>query len=428
MKRLASPERRRERGQTILLVAVSMVAMLGLAALAIDVVTLYVARAETQRAADAGALAGAQMLVTAGVVADPCNGALATTAQALATTQAQTVVAQNSISGGAGTAVVTYPNFVGSTNCPNAFGVNPQIQVVVTRSNLPTFFARIWGAALGTVSATAVAEAYNPSNSASLNATSAVIPISPRCAKPMLLPNCDPTSGNPTCNGLGNTLVDPVTGAFPVSAINKTFTLSPNCRPGNPASCTPNPPATSTYYPLGLSATALHLCPGCSSSAGGFQQDLECCNASALTCGQQASVDYSINPNGTGLAAATGGQCMIHQSPGNGQDALVQDFPAVFMAGPNNPFVGSSVQANDLILTSDSVISLPLYDGLTTPQVGTPVTIIGYVQVFVNSIDNAGNFNVTVLNISGCGNAPGPATTAIQGAATSVPVRLIQSP
>jgi hypothetical protein len=199
-----------------------------------------------------------------------------------------------------------------------------------------------------------------------------------------------------------------------------------------PLPCTPNPPNLSTtppnafYYPLGLSTTALHLCPGCSTSSAGFQQDLECCNASTLSCGQQVTADYSINPNAVGGAAATGGQCLIHQTSGSGQDSLIQEFPAIFSAGPSNPFVGGSIQANDLIITSDSVISIPLYDGLTTPQTGTPVTVIGYLQVFVNSVSNAGQFNVTVLNVSGCGNAP--AGTAIQGAATSVPVRLIQGP
>ncbi len=56
-----------ERGQTIILVAVSLVSLLAMAALAIDVVTLYVARSEMQRAADAAALAGAKAFVDSGV-------------------------------------------------------------------------------------------------------------------------------------------------------------------------------------------------------------------------------------------------------------------------------------------------------------------------------------------------------------------------
>ncbi len=195
-----------EHGQTILLVAVSMVAMLGFAALAIDVITLYVSRAEAQRAADAGALAGAQMLVTAGVTADPCNAALATTAQSLAMAQATAVAQQNNIAGRPAQNITpTFPN--GSSTCsglgPGGFGINPQIKVDLQRTGLPTFFSRIWGPSLGTVSATATAEAYNPSGSAALNSTGSVIPIAPRCAKPMVLPNCDPNPKHGSaCDGV----------------------------------------------------------------------------------------------------------------------------------------------------------------------------------------------------------------------------------
>ena len=56
---------RNERGVTLLLVAVAMFTILAMAALAIDVVTLYVGRAEAQTAADAAAMAGAKFLVEA---------------------------------------------------------------------------------------------------------------------------------------------------------------------------------------------------------------------------------------------------------------------------------------------------------------------------------------------------------------------------
>jgi hypothetical protein len=403
-----------------------------LSALAIDVVTLYVSRAEAQRAADSGALAGAQMLVTAGVTADPCNAGLASAAITLATTQAQAVAQKNNIAGApAQTITPGFPNQGTIGTCPGGFGINPQVSVFVQRTGLPTFFSRIWGPALGSVSATATAEAYNPSNSGTLNASGAVIPIAPRCPKPMLLPNCDPTNGSPVCDGVHNTLVDPVTGAIsrPGSGgvIGQNFTMMMQANCGNTAGCIPGSPAAGEYYPLGLPATALHLCPGCSTSSGGFQQDLECCNASTLACGQQANVDYSVNPNGGGGLAATGGQCLIHQNPGGGQDSFIQDFPAIFTAGPNNPFVGTSVQANDIVMNSDSIISIPLYDGLTVPPSGGSVTIIGYLQVFVDQVLGNGSMKVTVLNVSGCGSSPGPSTSAVQGAATSVPVRLIQA-
>ena len=52
--------RRRERGITLIFVVVAIFALLGVAALAIDLVTLYVSKAEAQRVADAAALAGAK--------------------------------------------------------------------------------------------------------------------------------------------------------------------------------------------------------------------------------------------------------------------------------------------------------------------------------------------------------------------------------
>ncbi len=50
----------------MILVVLAMLSMLGIVALAIDVITLYSAKSEAQRAADAGALVAAKMLVDAG--------------------------------------------------------------------------------------------------------------------------------------------------------------------------------------------------------------------------------------------------------------------------------------------------------------------------------------------------------------------------
>ena len=66
-KKILSRHRPDERGQTILLVAISLVSLLAMAALAIDIVTLYVARSEIQRAADAAALAGAKAVADSGI-------------------------------------------------------------------------------------------------------------------------------------------------------------------------------------------------------------------------------------------------------------------------------------------------------------------------------------------------------------------------
>src|SRR5216684_5070229 len=195
-RRIAIRRRPEERGQTIVLVAIALVSLLGMAALAIDVTTLYVARGEMQRAADAAALAGAKAFVDSGYTSDPTNTTRQALAQTMATSVINSILAQNNVSGAPPVLVAATPDFTHPGN--------PQISVTLQRTDLPTFFARIWGTKLATVTATAVAEAYNPGN-----APAGYPPIAPKCVKPMLVANRDPASTNP--------FVDPVTGN-PVAA------------------------------------------------------------------------------------------------------------------------------------------------------------------------------------------------------------------
>ncbi len=55
-------DRQSERGVTMVLVAMAIVAIMAMAALSIDVVTLYLANAESQRSANTAALAAARIL------------------------------------------------------------------------------------------------------------------------------------------------------------------------------------------------------------------------------------------------------------------------------------------------------------------------------------------------------------------------------
>src|ERR1700689_3894501 len=73
--RRSTAHRGRERGVTMALVALSLVAIISMAALSIDIGTLYQASAEAQRAADAGALAAARTISISGLTGDPTNGA-----------------------------------------------------------------------------------------------------------------------------------------------------------------------------------------------------------------------------------------------------------------------------------------------------------------------------------------------------------------
>src|SRR5450631_3333702 len=185
---VAMPTRRitkanhKQRGQTLVLVAISLVVLVSMAALAIDLTTLYVARTEMQRAADAAALAGAEAFVDSGATTDAGESDL--TLQTLATNMANQfvtgVVARNAVGG------IT-PQLVSSTidfSRPS----DPQITVTLQRTDVPTFFARIFGRRLATVTATATAEAYNSSLPVGSSATN-MPPVSPTCVKPWLVVN-----------------------------------------------------------------------------------------------------------------------------------------------------------------------------------------------------------------------------------------------
>jgi hypothetical protein len=177
----------------------------------------------------------------------------------------------------------------------------------------------------------------------------------------------------------------------------------------------------------------------CSNVSNNYAQAIAGCDQiTKYQCGVQNAnnVDLSSNPGPNDTP--NGGQCLIHQNGNTGQDTLANDgavppiasYPLQIQAGSNNPLIGGGATSGDLITSSTSIVSLPIYDSdaVTTFTGGTtPVTIIGFLQVFINSVDNFGNVSVTVMNVSGCGNAVPSDTVALQGT-SPVPVRLITPP
>src|SRR6201993_3880206 len=137
-RRTQLPLKNNERGVTMILVVLAMLSMLGIIALAIDVITLYSARSETQRAADSAALAAAKMLVDMGVTtADPANPSVPTAAQIDAATKAaQSVLGNLSIAGRTIQTTGRNISFPGSGN--PAFLVNPKGAVAGQNPKLPS--------------------------------------------------------------------------------------------------------------------------------------------------------------------------------------------------------------------------------------------------------------------------------------------------
>lgn len=479
----------RERGVTMVLVAAAMVAIIGMAAMSIDLVTLYLAREEAQRTADAAALAAARIISVSGITGAPLTdqtdwASICGPVTGWATLAAQAVAAKNTIGGQSLPAVsVTYSDGTNTTNdCPSGnlssvFVVNPMVTVQITPSvTIPSFFSRIWGRTGNNITATATAEVFNPSdsNTNSVVSTGSVTPVQPHCVKPWIVPNVDPNDGSCPANGTPcKPFVDPTSGAIqnpgisPNPAVNtgvigEQFTLFADCTAaGTP--CTlpltnPTPTANVTsgrfegshrppgtpnleYLPAADPVTSVGYLSSCTDTSNKYQQAVAGCDQStAYQCGVQVSaggtntIDLNENPGGPAGDTATGLACSLTHSatlPLDGQDFLGTNggnpYPFVALAQDvTSSLMG--VPVNTPLTASNSIVSLPIYDGtaLSVNNNAAPVTIVGFLQVFVRSIDPTdGSVNVTVLNVAGCGNA---ATNPPVFGSSPVPVRLITPP
>jgi hypothetical protein len=472
------PSCRRERGVTMVLVALALVAIIAMAALSIDIITLYLAREEAQRSADAAALAAARVISISGMTGDPSNStsswqAICGPPNYVATQVANAVVQQNAVGGTAiPTASISVKYSAGtggasSTDCsslPAAFAVNPMVTVQVTRAGLPTFFSRIWGNRGNTIGATSTAEAFN-SSASDLNtnggATGTVIPVQPSCVKPWVVPNLDPLSPSSCTNNCtpfvstaDGSIQRPGISQLGAGVIGETFWLSPDCRRATGSNCilhknntiqpqanynaNGNEPLPNLLYVPGQVGTPVVAIPSCS-QGDPYEQAIEGCDSPTnYQCGVRNAnaVDLRRNP-GAGGTTTNGVQCLIHQTDvtdltaPSGQDyfnpfGAPNTYPFQILAGSSNPLAGTL--SGNPISSSTSIVSLPIYDNVTNIQGGatTDVTFIGYLQVFINAVDQNGNVKVTVLNVSGCGN--GNTVPVSPNAVTStspVPIRLI---
>ena len=348
---------------------------MGMAVLSIDLVTLYLAREEAQRSADAAALAAARVLSISGITGDPDNstthwGAICGPNGA-ATHTAQAVAAQNTVgSQTSPTVTVTYSAGIdgtvgtGTSDCTtlamSAFGVNPMVTVHLTQAGLPNFFSRFWGTSIRSVSATATAEAFNPSDSGAVGneSTGTITPVQQRCVKPWVIPNLDPRDpAHPGCTTNCVGFVDRISGAIQrpgislngtgsAGIIGETFWQVPDCVHGNPNYCQLlTPPSPQANYPVsgfnpgpfnllglpGQVGTAVTALPSCS---GGdpYEDAIEGCDSPAnYQCGVPNANAVDLTKHNPGVNSNTNAvECLIHQTDAtnlttsSGQDYLSQ--------------------------------------------------------------------------------------------------------
>jgi hypothetical protein len=208
-----------------------------------------------------------------------------------------------------------------------------------------------------------------------------------------------------------------------------------NCNPPNPH----NPPQanggstpkTLDYVPA-LIQTPFSAVPSCATTD--YQRAIAGCDQTTVyACGQTdgASADLTINPGGSTGDTATAVQCLTQALPTySGADTINTGvFPFQIKAGDGNPLVTTGIiPSGSVITSSNSIVTVPMYNdnGGKLNGAKPDVTITGFLQVFINSVDApTGNLNVTVLNVTGCGNTG--ATPGVTGS-SPVPIRLVTNP
>ncbi len=411
-----------------------------MAALSIDVVTLYTARSEAQLAADGAALAAARVIANSGATSDS-TGALLMTVTAIpgpASVVATQVAVQNQVGGVNLTSANVNVTFGGSSP------FNPTVTVRVQVTNLPAFFARIWGGGLLSVAATATAEAYNPSGGIIAGAASSGPPVAPICVKPWLIPNMDPSAGGAAIFNAATGAVSTATLLGWVSPAGAGNTkLRDNCMGGGGTCTAANAPTTWRYYPGTTDAAGDFPAPATSSCVGcagynNFQLSIAGCVQPPIACNQKVNVDTTTADTTRDIEAAAAVDNLTHAT-GVGGDSVDTSAalppggtaPFQFLAGNKNMAVlaGALSDGTD-IMVSDSLVTVPVIDTTTWPPPAFPqVQIIGFVQLFLNPtgapVPATNHIHTQVINIVGCGLGAAPPQPILGNGASPVAVRLI---
>lgn len=395
-----------EKGSILLMAGAALVMMLAVSAIAIDLVNLYLARAQAQRAADAAALAGAQAFISTGCTTGGCNpGGIQET---VATQQAVAAAAQNYI---AGQPAVVDP----ASNVVFSYPTAQEPQITVTAgSPVETFFAKVFGIQTVNVSAKATAEAYNQAGDSNTK-------LGATCVKPFLLPNCDPVhtgSPNTSCAtagqgyffqpGVSNQLLNP--GLYSAGVQGMPWTLH---SAGGP----------SQWYLAGFADAA-------ASSASAIRDHIAMCTPAIYACG-----DYLPTANGSSVGGVAQGTDMLINADADGlnhgQDTIdtTTGPPFAITGGYNNPNPALRGKVFYDYSQSTSVVTVPVYDGSALPAGGTSVQIQGYMQIFIQDMHKNGSdkmIDAVILNVSYCGDSAGSNTTVAQAGAP-IPIRLIRT-
>jgi hypothetical protein len=204
------------------------------------------------------------------------------------------------------------------------------------------------------------------------------------------------------------------------------------------------------YLPMLVSGTHTYCpsdaAPGCSNgNKSDFELSTECCDGTTFDfqqCGASANAatwDASLDPGGPNKAAQNGLQCLIHTTnmgpPGgvSQQDWLdVSNFLTSSGAPQISPGTFSqaryNIAGNTMMSTSESIITVPLFHVPATMPANNRLTIVGFLQLFVNYLGpgQQQDMDAFIVNVIGCGNSASGAAVS-GGGVSPIPVRLVHN-
>ncbi len=331
-----------ERGVSLAFVAISMVVVLGFAALAIDVGMLYTAKGQAQNAADSGALAGAGNLLV-----NP-NDAVDATNVAVSFTNTHSVVNEPVAVGAADVAVT-----LDDSACPAVSPAPGPCVTVTVNHTVPTFFARVLGFDTVAIQADATAQ-VGPANQTS-------------CLKPWIIPDGYQEFVNPPGEfNPGDYYQKGVTSyGTNFRGPSQDWGLQLTLKVGNPQAT----PAPGQFYPIDLPL------PGEPDTGGSrYSENIYSCNALPVQVGDLVWTETGnmVGPTRQGV------QELINKDPLASWDSTYG-------------IVGSSFAAGG----SPRLVLVPMFDPGNPPTAGKQqlevVNIAGFFVDYMNDDEVTGH-------------------------------------
>ncbi len=367
-------DRKAESGYILVTVAILLIVLLGFTALAVDVGMLYASRTQSQRAADAAALAGAFTFILDGNMSDQ---------PARAILNAKKVATNNKAMG----TVITDAQ----VNVAVDLG-NRKVTVNIARDE-PTFFAKVSNFNSVNVAVQAIAEA-------AVHATTA------SCIKPMFIPN---TIGAPTGTALctactnGQTLVDSNGDATTFS--DGVLGTQMSLRPGNSTGGI----APGQFYSVQMGG-----------SGGSVYRDaIATCSPIQYQCG----IAYPVEPGAMTGPTKQGVE-------GQGQNPGLLATPPDTWQNPHEYLHNGMQPPFD---TSQQLVLAPIANlcgfcpSGNFPTGSSTLTIVGFAMMFVDGMGTGSEQNdvkAHLVDVKGCGAVGGGVTGST---VFSTPLRLVHN-